>query len=164
MFTWSRVVPCKYPNTSEVIWCGWRMGILEVITVWCLGFDWAAPGLQWGPGGEAGVRSSFAPRHRGRETNITPYLVKCHPETVRNCPLNENRERYFHRPEMLILNWHHENEWLVWPGLGCPEPTITIQRLLIPSSSNRNHSFMKTGVILDFRGKNHSNWLMCDLL
>ena len=131
MFTWSRVVPCncKYPNTSEVIWCGWRMGILEVITVWCLGFDWAAPGLQWGPGGEAGVRSSFAPRHRGRETNITPYLVKCHPETVRNCPLNENRERYFHRITDLKCSFRIDitrmNGWSdqAWDAPSQPSPS-----------------------------------------
>ena len=60
--------------------------ILKVITVWCLGSDWAAPGWEWGVRpGRRRVRSSPG---TGNSDKHEPYLAKCHQQTVTNCPLN----------------------------------------------------------------------------
>ena len=126
-------------KSFSIFWHSLR--ILKVITVWCLGSDWVAPGWEWGVRpGRRRVRSSPG---TGNWDKHEPYLAKCHQQTVTNCPLNiKETLSLFIKVKCSFSYWHHDREWmLVWPGWDAPShPSPSIAYSFTPHH-HRNHSW-----------------------
>ena len=90
--------------------------------------------------GQAETQGEIITRHRhwGKHQ---PYLAKCHPQTVRNCPLKRERDT-FNEVKCSFSDWHHDREWmLVWPGWDAPShssPSIAYSLLIIIATIHEN--------------------------
>ena len=90
--------------------------------------------------GQAETQGEIITRHRhwGKHQ---PYLAKCHPQTVRNCPLKRERDTFI-EVKCSFSYWHHDREWmLVWPGWDAPShpsPSIAYSLLIVIANIHEN--------------------------